>query len=143
MMSQVVKSHAQQGLEPRASGVPCQCSTHWAIETQYFDWLSHTWIPGDNETYLFIFCCRDRYTKEDENTVHRTKIDMLTAVKLVQQGSKGNQLCRQKCVHFLLLDFLFVFYLSTDVIDWGFFVSDLQHRCNQLIFLFLTYSIQM
>ena len=29
------------------SGVPCQCSNHWATETQYFDWLSHTLIPGD------------------------------------------------------------------------------------------------
>ena len=41
------KVKSQPGLEPRASGVPCQRSTHWAIETRYFDWLSHTWIPGD------------------------------------------------------------------------------------------------
>ena len=41
------KVKSQPGLEPRASGVPCQRSTHWATETRYIDWLSHTWIPGD------------------------------------------------------------------------------------------------
>nr|XP_022303895.1 uncharacterized protein LOC111111297 isoform X3 [Crassostrea virginica] len=61
----------------------CDCYQGTSFENQMLE-------PKNAETE------RDRYTKEDENTVHRTKIDMLTAVKLVQQGSKGNQLCRQK-----------------------------------------------
>lgn len=52
------KVKSQPGLEPRASGVPCQRSNHWAIETRYIDWQSHTCEPGDinklNFTQVFI-----------------------------------------------------------------------------------------
>ena len=41
------KVKSQSALEPRASSVPCQHSIHPAIETQYFDWPSITWITGD------------------------------------------------------------------------------------------------
>lgn len=34
-------------LKPRASGIPCQCSNHWAVETLYINWLSSIWIQCD------------------------------------------------------------------------------------------------
>lgn len=37
----------QQGLKPRASGIPCQRPNHWAVETLYINWLSSIWILFD------------------------------------------------------------------------------------------------
>lgn len=37
------KVESQQGLKPRASGIPCQRSNHWATETQFIDWQSPPW----------------------------------------------------------------------------------------------------
>lgn len=38
------KVKSQLGIEPRPSGVPCQCSKHWGIETWY-DMLSDSHSP--------------------------------------------------------------------------------------------------
>lgn len=37
------KVKSQQGLKPRASGIPCQWSNHWATETQFIDWQWPPW----------------------------------------------------------------------------------------------------
>lgn len=37
------KVESQQGLKPRASGIQCQRSNHWATETQFIDWQSPPW----------------------------------------------------------------------------------------------------
>lgn len=38
------KVKSQLRLKPRASGVLCQCSNHWATETRFIDWQSHLLI---------------------------------------------------------------------------------------------------
>ena len=42
-------------LKPRASGIPCQCSNHWAVETLYINWLSSIWIQCDIVSLLKKF----------------------------------------------------------------------------------------
>ena len=45
----------QPGLEPRASGIPCQCSNHWAIEPAILT-DSHTpGYPGTGTIFNFIY----------------------------------------------------------------------------------------